>query len=1134
MRRWGNSIFSTLLFWLLVLSFTPLMIIAVYNNVSTVESIKILKQRQLEDASHANVQLLKSWFTEAEIDLKSWSELKLSKDFFLQLSQQWKNSHLPLQHYVHSDPYQQFLAEHYIPLPGLKKRYGYVHDLLLIDTKGNILYSVMRESDLGSNLIDGSYSSTRFAEAFRATLHDKKIHFSDLERYRPSKDKLSGFLCEPIFDEKMQMIGVLALQLNFAKVFDHFKKFNLSHQGVSYYLVGSDGFLRTQIDSEDEVLRRSINTEQFRHWYKEHILLKKKYENMAETVLTYTGPNGNRVFGEHHALVIFGIPWVHISEADESVMMELPNRLNIIAGTLLAIGLLIVTLSAYFIARRITGPIRQLSNATEAYMQGNREIQVSITASNEIGDFGTVFNQMIEQQRENEKRLSSFAREAFLSNDESIILIVSPQNGILQINKHFYEIFPYHDLNDFLSRHSCISELFIQREGYLDVDNLPWHWHHEVLGKPKSLHHVIMADRAGKEHIFSVRIKPVTLEEERVLLISFSDITEVENERRKAIAAERIKSEFLANMSHEIRTPLNAIIGMSHLSLKLPLETKSRNYIEKIERSAKNLMGIINDILDFSKIESGKLEVEKIAFNLDDVLKNVSDVCMIKIQNKPVELTFRIDPSLPKRLLGDPTRLGQILTNLLNNAIKFTEKGEIKLTVHPLSGTTEAVTMLRFDIEDTGIGMSDEQMEKLFHPFTQADGTISRKFGGSGLGLVICKQLVELMGGKIGVTSRPNIGTLFWFTLGFATQNVEESNSQEENQGIERLSYQKAIETIRGSYLLLVEDNDLNQEVALNMLYEAGVRADVASNGNEAVEMVLNNDYDGVLMDYQMPIMDGLEATRRIRRNAHLKNLPIIAMTANVMQQDKDSCTEAGMDDFIAKPIDIASLFTTLARWIKSTQIPAPTQIPLPEPQLRLEDDDDLRRVEGLDIDSALEHAVSIQMLYKFIDRFKESHSPSLMQIKESLKNGDTETARIQAHNLKGLAGYIGAANIVMGAADVEKILKENQWDRLEDALAVLEDRLTKLAENLKEIRYNDPSKGSIVITDIGNNLETFSHLLEQNNTAARKMVESVTRHLREAGHTFEAKEIELHMKEYRFQEALKIVRSVLQKREIH
>lgn len=1124
-----NSIFLTLLFWFLVLSFIPLVMIVLYNNLSTVESIKMLEQRQLEDASRANVKLLESWFTEAETDLKSWSEMKRPKDFFLQLSRAWRESRFPLKHYVHTERYHQFLQEHYIPLPGLKKRYNYVHDLLLIDLDGNILYSVMQESDLGSNLIEGSYSSTRFAEAFRATLRDHKPHFSDLERYEPSDNKVSGFLCEPIFDEQLRMIGIMALQLNFAKVFDHFKQFNLSHRGVSYYLVGSDGLLRTQIDSEEEVLRRSINTQQYWHWYKEHILLKKEYENMAETVLTYTGPDGNRVFGEHHPLVIFGIPWVHISEADESVMMELPNRLNIIAGTLLLIGLLAVTLSAYFIARRITGPIRQLSNATEAYMRGNREIRVSITASNEIGDFGTVFNQMMEQQRENEKRLSLFAREAFLSNDESIILIVSPQNEIVQINKHFYEIFPYHDLNDFLSRHTCISELFIPREGYLDVDKLPWHWHHEVLGKPKSFHHVIMADRAGKEHIFSVRIKPITLDEERVLLISFSDITEVENERRKAIAAERIKSEFLANMSHEIRTPLNAIIGMSHLSLQLPLEAKSRNYVEKIERSAKNLMGIINDILDFSKIESGKLGIEKIAFNLDEVLKNASDICMVKIQNKPVELTLSIDPSLPKRLVGDPTRLGQIVTNLLNNAVKFTEKGEIRLRVHPLGGTTEPLITLRFEIEDTGIGMSEEQMEKLFHPFTQADGTISRKFGGSGLGLVICKQLVELMGGDIGVSSRPDVGTLFWFTLGFATRNSDESNTREDEEGSERLSYQNAIASIRGAHLLLVEDNDLNQEVALNMLHEAGVSADVASNGEEAVEMVLHTDYDGILMDYQMPVMDGLEATKRIRRYPHLQKLPILAMTANVMQHDKDACTEAGMDDFIAKPIDISALMRTLARWIRPKSPPPASPVLLPEPQLQLEEGDDLRRVEGLDIDTALNHVVSVSMLHKLVDRFKESHLQSLVRIKESLKNGDPQSALIQAHNLKGLAGYIGATLIVTKAANVEKILREDRSDRLEEALIDLENALAKL----EEIRYNDPLKESIVITDIGNDLQTFSRLLEQNNTAARKMVESITRRLRECGCEPEANEIEKEMKMYRFHEALTIVRSVMDKRGI-
>ncbi len=773
------------------------------------------------------------------------------------------------------------------------------------------------------------------------------------------------------------------------------------------------------------------------------------------------------------------------------------------------------------------------------------------------------------------KRVERELRKLSLAVEQSpvMVLITNPRGDEVQyVNPHFTKVTGYSladvagDLPEVFDAHGNSDDVFATLGSTLKQGHV---WHAECQSRKKN----------GEHFWVSMAVSALTDDDGRITHcvwvledVSTRKATEtaLRSAKRMAEEAANTKARFLANMSHEIRTPMNAIIGLSHLCLETPLSAAQQDYVHKIQQAGNTLLKVINDILDFSRIEAGRVEIEAVDFVLDEVLENVVTLIGQRAQEKRLELLLDVDTDIPAPLVGDPFRLGQILTNLMGNAVKFTEHGEVTLSIRPIRRTAGRIE-LAFAVKDTGVGLSPEQQANLFEAFAQADGSTSRKYGGSGLGLSICRHLVELMGGHIEVDSQPGAGSTFRFTLGFAVHGeaapprlpgqfkdmrvlvvddhpaarevlcgllsalpfrtealpsateaiaaitgadasdpfglvlmdwrmpgidgleatrrikgdtqlthppaiilvtafgtgelaVDAAEAGADAQVFKPLTASSLVDAIMQAYgleramaalptpsrsenidltglrVLVVEDNDINQQIARALLESRGVTVHVFGDGQTAIDWLTASDglaVDAVLMDLQMPGLDGYQTTRLLRGESRFARLPIIAMTAHALPDERERCLVAGMNDHVAKPIDPDHLFATLARWTRvSDARPAhPASDALPE-------------IAGLDTDAGLRRMGGDMALYlRLLHQFANTHADVPTQLRALIANDDIERAEHMAHTACGVAANIGASAVAAAAADIESALRRSDveaapLDRLDTCLTELIDAI--------------------------------------------------------------------------------------------
>ncbi len=787
---------------------------------------------------------------------------------------------------------------------------------------------------------------------------------------------------------------------------------------------------------------------------------------------------------------------------------------------------------AFIAIRRFIRPLEQLRAGVEALESGGEAVHVAEDRRDELGELARSFNRMAGtiQAKEAALRASEEKYRSIVENATEGIFQTDPDGRIVMANPALAAMLAYD------SAQGMVRE-GIDILGHVQVDKDQRARFRECIrnGEYGTAFETVCRRTDGGTLPVLVNVHVVRDEEGRALLYEglVQDITPWKQAERLKVAKEaaeasaEAKSRFLANMSHEIRTPLGAITGMVAVLNQSPDITPDwKRRLEKIESEAQTLLGLIEDILDFSRIEAGKLRLEKIPFAWAPVARQLVDLFAGKAAEKRLDLEFKFEDDIPAAMIGSPLRLKQVLMNLIGNAVKFTPPGgRVRVTGHAHRRYDNGGLNLVFRVEDTGIGIPSEKQAEIFESFTQSDDSTSRKYGGAGLGLAICKQLVEMMEGRIQVLSMAGGGSHFTFTVPVEEADEVQPETVESGGG-------RPARSLGGARILVVEDHPINQEVVQNLLEAEGVHVSVAGNGHEALAALADSDCDAVLMDVQMPDMDGLTATRRIRETRpDLAGMPVIAMTAHALPEERNKCLDAGMADVVTKPLDLKKLFDVLARHLSLRKDAGPDRTsrqpavsgsgaagkpPIP-PDL-----------PGIDAADAQERLMGNRhLLGRLLRQLVDDYRGAADRLRSLLAEGRRSEARMLAHTLKGVAGNCSARPLFRIAADLERILHDGgkdpdpaDLDRLDEAVTAVAAAAQLLEAGMPPAPKPPAAARRVSPDELARRFRTLDDLLRRHKLQAEEVLPDLTAVLRDGQYADLVKRLDRQIWNFRYKEA--------------
>ena len=1138
-----------------------------------------------------------------------------------------------------------------------------LEDVMLLAPDGHLLLSTRDNFPRGSDFSKPPLSQTQLGEACLEASTLLGVTLSDFGH--ATDDRQGWYMVAPVINEEQGLLGLLAVQMDEEQIYELLNVYTgLGRTGEVVLAVLNDREIRFVAPTRHDPDAA----------HKRVIPLGSNLEpDLQQAVRGIQGEGEVRDYGGQEVLAVWRYePLLRAGltiKLDTSEAYEDIEGLRIQVALLAGLTLVIVTFLAGWMSRSISRPIVRLTLATQKVARGESEL-IAVESRNEIGELARSFNAMTRHIQDRDKQIRELEAQRFQALVRNIPGVTfryrvgeTPEGQTPRPRSAEERLVFVSDPVAALSGRA--PEYFLEKPGRLEamihpddrdarraaiVESIrahaPWQVEYRIEHADGDLR---WAQERGQA-IFEDEL-PVYLDG---IILDITAQKEAEEDLRHARiaadAANRAKSDFLANMSHEIRTPMNAIIGLTHLALKTELSVKQRDYLDKVNTSAQSLLGIINDVLDFSKIEAGMLEIERIEFRLEEVLQNLCNLLSTKADESGLELVLHRAPEVPDRLLGDPLRLGQVLINLTNNAIKFTHQGEVvvKIDVEALEADD---VVLAFRVSDTGIGMTAEQMGRLFQSFSQADTSTTRHYGGTGLGLAISQRLVSLMdGGQVQVESQPGVGSTFSFTARFglgrgpeterkSTQDLrglrvlivddnatareilselvnsfqfeatvvgsgsealeevargdyglvlmdwqmpgmsgietvqrlrsdltapppvimvtnygrEEVRAQAERVGVDGFLIKPVTASLlfdavvrvfstevegptarlehtapsfNGARVLLVEDNEINQQVALELLEGMDIAVTIAGDGRQALDLLERETFSVVLMDIQMPVMDGYETTAQIRGQQRWDKLPIVAMTAHAMSGDRERCLAAGMNDHISKPINPNELARTLAHYMKAVPHKgvSPSLDEEPLPQLVCFDvAGGLARLNG-----------NRRLLRKLLLRFREDFQEGESRLRLAVESGELSEAQAQAHALKGVAGNLGA-NALWAACDkLEEACARGAAAEapLLEVVEMLRLALADLAGLSAETTAPDPSAQEPLLSkeELGAALVRLKTALEEGEAQGETLLEPLRPNLVGLGYGEELAALDRQMEDFELDDAAQTVAAMLEK----